>query len=75
MTSPEPIGDRAEVGQLWRRRNGREVLRIERVWLWPDWHQPGDATVVRGHPMHGGKPLVCSGDYLAGNYELTEVQT
>jgi hypothetical protein len=50
---------------LWRRRAGREVLRIKRHWLATN---PAE-WCVRGHPITGGKPLICPDAYLLLNYE------
>lgn len=49
------------VGSLWKSRAGREVLNIHRVWL-------SDVWLVRGHPVRGGRPLVCPVTYLREHY-------
>jgi Zn ribbon nucleic-acid-binding protein len=44
-----------EVGSVWKRNPpGREIVRVERVWNF------GAETLVRAHPVRGGKPLVAS---------------
>lgn len=61
------MSDEVKVGSLWRRNPpGREEVLVQRVWVADD-----DETLVRAHPILGGKPLVASAAYLAEHY--TEV--
>lgn len=59
------------VGSTWRHNPpGREVVRIERVWL--RGHPVAEPT-VRAHPTTGGRPLIAPIEYLREHYtELTE---
>lgn len=71
MTQQSAEFDHVEVFSKWRRNPpGREVVKIERCWLY-DPH--GDATElsVRAHPATGGKPIVMPVSHLREHY--TEV--
>lgn len=47
------------VGQVWKRNAPfKEQLEVKRV-----WGAPGD-IYVRAHPVNGGKPIVCSPEWL-----------
>ena len=61
--------DGVRVGSLWKRNDGREVVRIERAWL---YGHPDPEPTVRAHPTHGGRPLVAPTSYLREHY--TEVR-
>lgn len=66
---PEPTElDGVAVGSLWKRNApGREVVRIERVWIYGvDPSEEG--PTVRAHPTHGGRPIVAPTDWLRENY-------
>jgi hypothetical protein len=55
-----------EVGSLWRRNPPyREEVLVQRVW------EADGETLVRAHPIQGGRPLVASAEDLAERY--TEV--
>lgn len=51
------------VGTRWRSKLGREVLIVKREWDY--FAEP----TVRGHPEHGGRPLICPITYLREHYE------
>lgn len=61
--------DGVRVGALWKRNEGREVVRVERAWLYGN---PDPEPTVRAHPTHGGRPLVAPTSYLREHY--TEVR-
>lgn len=51
----EGMSTEVVVGSTWQHNPpGREVVRVKRIWT------VGDETLVRAHPIHGGKPLVAS---------------
>ena len=62
--------DGVRVGTLWKRNAGREVVRVERAWL---YGHPVAEPTVRAHPTHGGRPLVAPTAWLREHY--TEVTT
>jgi len=58
----------APVGSTWRRNPpGREVVRVERVWMYSALGDPAEPT-VRAHPVTGGRPLVAPVAYLTEHY-------
>lgn len=57
------------VGSLWKRNEpGREVVRVERAWM---YGHPVPEPTVRAHPTTGGRPLVAPTAWLREHY--TEV--
>jgi hypothetical protein len=52
------------VGQIWKRKAPfKERLEVRRVW----GGKEGDfapETFIRAHPVHGGRPIVCSPEWL-----------
>lgn len=64
MSTDDGLSGRVvQVGSTWRRNPpGREVVRVERVWVYDG------ETLVRAHPTRGGKPLVASVEYLCEHY-------
>lgn len=51
------------VGQVWQRKNGRQRLRVGRVWvagrgLIPSEPELKGQTVVRLHPLNGGRAII-----------------
>jgi hypothetical protein len=52
-----------EVDTLWKRINGRERVRVGRVWLWPD-----QGWTVRAHPVTGGRYLVADAAWFLEHY-------
>lgn len=78
MTSPTPTPGpqtgAVEVGSLWRRNPpGREVVRVERVWMYSALGDPAVLS-VRAHPITGGRPLVAPVDWLREHYAATSPQ-
>lgn len=54
-------------GSTWQRNPPmREVVRIERIWVYYG------VPTVRAHPIHGGRPLVAPIEWLYENF--TEVR-
>lgn len=65
MTDALGAGSAVQIGQKWRAKPpGREVVRVERVWAC------GPETLVRAHPVRGGRPMVCSVEHLRTAYAL-----
>lgn len=58
-------GLRVELDTVWRRINGKERVRVKRVWLWPD-----QGWTVRAHPTMGGRVLVADQGWFLENYTL-----
>jgi hypothetical protein len=70
VTTPDPAPDdgQVEVGSLWRRNPpGREVVRVERVWMYSALGDPAELT-VRAHPVGGGRYLVAPVAWLREHY-------
>ncbi|GAB3776702.1 hypothetical protein GCM10027600_42890 [Nocardioides ginsengisegetis] len=56
------------IGSTWRRNPpGREVVRIERVWMYSALGDSAELT-VRAHPVTGGRPLVAPVEWLRKHY-------
>jgi hypothetical protein len=51
------------IGSVWRRIDGREWVRVQRVWHWPD-----QGWTVRAHPVRGGRVLVADQDWFLEHY-------
>lgn len=60
--------DGVHVGSLWKRNAGREVVRVERAWL---YGHPVAEPTVRAHPTRGGRPLVAPTAWLREHYTPT----
>ena len=62
--------DEIAVSSLWRRNPpGREVVRVEHVWLYAGCAPPEEAVLsVRAHPTTGGRPLVAPVTWLREHY-------
>ncbi len=52
-----------ELDSVWRSIEGKERVRVERVWFWP-----GQGWTVRAHPIQGGRVLVVDRDWFLDNY-------
>jgi hypothetical protein len=63
-------GARVQLDTIWRRSNGREHVRVERVWFWPD-----QGWTVRAHPTHGGRVLIADQDWFLEHYAKVEQVT
>lgn len=64
--------DAPEVGSLWRRKPpGREVVRVERVWMYAGASLEPAELSVRAHPVTGGRPLVAPVTWLREHYAAT----
>lgn len=54
---------KADLDTIWRRNAGKEHVRVERVWYWPD-----QGWTVRAHPIRGGRVLIADHDWFLANY-------
>ena len=53
--------------QTYRRKPPfRERVRIRRIWT------QSDVTLLRVHPVKGGKPLICDAEWFQANFEVAE---
>lgn len=59
-----PADFRIVVDTVWKRIDGKEVVRVKRVWHWPD-----QGWTVRAHPVRGGRILVADHDWFLEHYE------
>lgn len=64
-TTESDQSDGVRVGTLWKRDAGREVVRVERAWL---YGHPVAEPTVRAHPTRGGKPLIAPTSWLREHY-------
>jgi hypothetical protein len=61
-------GARVELDTIWQRINGKERVRVKRVWFWPD-----QGWTVRAHPIRGGAILIADQDWFLENYAKVEL--
>jgi hypothetical protein len=57
--------DPVALDQIWKRNAGRERVRVERIWDWPE-----EGVTVRARPVRGGRVLIADLGWLTENYAL-----